>query len=81
MNEGKKNKMKKNISANYIYNLIYQIFVIILPIITTPYVSRVLGANGIGIYSYTLSIVTYFTLIGGLGITNLRTKRNCKISR
>lgn len=65
--------MKKNLSSNYIYNLAYQIFVIILPIITTPYVSRVLGADGIGIYSYTLSIVTYFTLIGGLGITNLRT--------
>lgn len=69
--------MKKNISSNYVYNLVYQIFVIILPIITTPYVSRVLGANGIGTYSYTLSIVTYFTLIGALGTTNLRSKRNC----
>ena len=69
--------MKKNISVNYIYNLAYQIFIIILPIITTPYVSRVLGADGIGIYSYTLSIVTYFTLIGALGVTNLRKKRNC----
>ena len=73
--------MKKNISSNYVYNLVYQIFVIILPIITTPYVSRVLGADGIGIYSYTLAIVTYFTLIGALGITNLRAKRNCKKSR
>lgn len=72
--------MKKNISTNYIYNLGYQIFIILLPIITTPYVSRVLGADGIGTYSYTLSIVTYFTLVGGLGITNLRTKRNSKIS-
>lgn len=59
---------KKSVSTNYIYNLIYQIFVIILPIITTPYLSRILGANGIGIYSYTTSIITYFTLIGSLGI-------------
>lgn len=73
--------MKKNLSANYIYNLAYQIFVIIVPIITTPYVSRTLGADGIGVYSYTLSIVTYFTLIGGLGITNLREKRDRKMSR
>lgn len=72
---------KKSISTNYIYNLIYQIFIIILPIITTPYLSRVLGADGIGIYSYTISIITYFTLVGSLGIANLRTKRIGKISR
>lgn len=61
--------MKKNsVVKNYLYNLIYQILVLILPIVTTPYLSRVLGAEGIGIYSYTISIVTYFTLFGSLGI-------------
>lgn len=61
--------MKKSITKNYIYNLAYQILIIILPIITTPYLSRVLGAENIGIYSYTLSIVTYFILFGSLGIS------------
>ena len=60
----KKNSLKKN----YIYNLIYQLLVIVLPLITTPYLSRVLGAEGVGIYSYTLSITTYFVLFGSLGI-------------
>lgn len=60
--------MKKSIFTNYIYNLIYQIVVIILPLITTPYLSRVLGAENIGTYGYTLSIVTYFVLFGSLGI-------------
>ena len=59
---------KKSVAKNYIYNLIYQILVLILPVITTPYLSRVLGAEGIGIYSYTISIVTYFILFGSLGI-------------
>lgn len=59
---------KKSISKNYIYNLIYQILVIVLPLVTTPYLSRVLGAESIGIYSYTLSIVTYFALFGSLGV-------------
>lgn len=59
----------KSLKKNYIYNLIYQIFMIITPFITTPYVSRVLGAEGIGEYSYALSIVTYFGLFGLLGIT------------
>ena len=60
---------KSNITKNYIYNLVYQILVIIMPIITTPYLSRVLGAEGMGIYGYDISIVTYFTLLGALGLT------------
>ncbi len=58
----------KKIINNYIYNLIYQIFILVLPFVTTPYVARVLGAENIGIYSYTLSIATYFILFGSLGI-------------
>lgn len=61
--------MKKSITKNYIYNLFYQIALIILPIITTPYLSRVLGAENIGIHSYTISIVTYFILFGSLGLS------------
>ena len=60
--------MKKSITKNYLYNLSYQILVMIIPLITTPYVSRVLGATNIGIYSYTLSITTFFILFGSLGI-------------
>ena len=59
---------KKSITKNYMYNLIYQILVLILPLITTPYISRVLGAENIGIYSYTISIATYFILFGSLGV-------------
>lgn len=59
---------KKTIIKNYIYNLIYQILVLIMPIITTPYLSRVLGAENIGIYSYTISIAAYFVLFGSLGV-------------
>lgn len=61
--------MKKSIAKNYIYNLIYQMLTILLPLITTPYLSRVLGAEAIGIYGYTLSIVTYFILFGTLGVS------------
>ena len=60
---------KNNISKNYIFNLAYQILSIIIPLITTPYLSRVLGSENIGIHSYTLSITTYFILFGSLGIS------------
>ena len=59
---------QKSISRNYFYNLFYQVLTIVLPLITTPYLSRVLGAEPIGIYSYTLSIATYFVLFGSLGV-------------
>lgn len=53
---------------NYIYNLSYQILILIVPLITTPYISRVLGAKGVGIFSYTNSIVQYFILFGCIGL-------------
>ena len=59
---------KKSIAKNYIYNMVYQVLTLILPLITTPYLSRVLGAEGNGIYSYTYAIVTYFILFGSLGV-------------
>ena len=59
---------KKSITKNYIYNMVYQVLTLVLPLITTPYLSRVLGAEGIGIYGYTFSVVTYFVLFGSLGV-------------
>ncbi|MBR3602620.1 MAG: oligosaccharide flippase family protein [Lachnospiraceae bacterium] len=58
---------KKSIKKNYIYNLTYQLLSVIIPLITTPYLSRVLGASGIGIYSFASSVVTYFVLFATLG--------------
>ena len=58
---------KKSVRVNFVYNTVFQIFIYIIPLITTPYVSRVLGAEHIGQYSYAMSIVTYFTLFATLG--------------
>lgn len=60
---------RKSIKKNYLFNLSYQILLLITPLITTPYVSRALGADGIGTVSYAGSMVTYFTLFATLGIT------------
>lgn len=54
---------------NYIYNLVYQIVAIILPLVTIPYASRILGAEMIGINSYTNTIISYFVLIANVGLT------------
>lgn len=60
----------KQVNKNFIYNVIYQLFIYIVPLISIPYISRVLGANNIGVYSYTYSIVYYFMLAAMLGINN-----------
>lgn len=60
----------KNIKINFLYSIAYQLLILIIPFITTPYISRTLGSHGIGVYSYTYSIIYYFMIFGLLGINN-----------
>lgn len=53
----------KSIKINYIFNLAYQILTLLTPLITAPYLSRVLQPDGIGSVSFAESIVSYFSLI------------------
>lgn len=53
---------------NYLYNVGYQILVIIVPLITSAYVSRVLQPRGVGAYAFTNSIIQYFILFASMGI-------------
>ncbi len=53
---------------NYLYNASYQVFILLVPLITTPYLARVLGPKGVGINSYTNSIIQYFILFGSIGV-------------
>ena len=60
----------KSLQKNFLYNVLYQILLVILPLITAPYISRTLGATAVGVYSYTYSVAYYFLLIAMLGIGN-----------
>ena len=62
--------MSNRIVKNYIYNLGYQVFVIIVPLITTPYLARVLHSNNLGIYSYVTSCASIINTVGLLGLYN-----------
>ncbi|MDE6713488.1 MAG: oligosaccharide flippase family protein, partial [Lachnospiraceae bacterium] len=58
-----------SVGRNYIWNTVNQVFILLVPLIVTPYLSRVLGADGIGIYSYVNSIASYFIITAILGTT------------
>ncbi len=64
---------------NFFYQIIYQILILILPFITTPYVSRVLGVKGIGISSYAYSIAQYFEIFAALGIALYGNRRIAQV--
>lgn len=61
--------MKKTIKANILLNCIKTIMSIIFPLITFPYISRVLGTEEIGKINFGNSIVSYFVILASLGIT------------
>lgn len=58
----------KSIKKNFIINGIKIFFNLIFPIITFPYISRVLGPIGIGKITFATSITNYFLLFTNLGI-------------
>lgn len=68
-----------SIKKNFIYNSIYQIMIMFIPLITTPYISRVLGASGIGTYSYAYSIANYYVLFIMLGLNNYGNRSIAKV--
>lgn len=53
---------------NYLYNASYQVFILLVPLVTTPYIARVFGPYGVGINAYTNSVIQYFILFGSIGI-------------
>ncbi len=56
-----------SIKKNIVFSTFYQVLLIIIPFVTIPYISRVIGSSGVGIYSYTNSIQTYFSMFAALG--------------
>ena len=61
---------KGKIRKNFIYNISYEIFRILVPLITTPYISRVLGSQGIGTYTLASTYSSYFVMFGVLGLSS-----------
>jgi len=71
--------MGKSIKKNYLYNILLNISKVIFPLITAPYVSRVLEPDGVGLFNFSHSYAGYFTLIAMLGIPIYGTREVSKV--
>ena len=63
-----------SIKKNFALSSLYQVLTMLLPLVTAPYISRVLGAENVGIYSFTNSIQIYFSLFAALGTVSYGTR-------
>ncbi|MGK4179952.1 oligosaccharide flippase family protein [Lapidilactobacillus dextrinicus] len=62
--------MNRKVISNFFYQAIYQLVIIILPIVTVPIVSRSLLPKGVGTFNFVTSVVNYFVLVAALGLAN-----------
>ncbi|WP_249630745.1 oligosaccharide flippase family protein, partial [Streptococcus uberis] len=69
----------KSVAKNAILNVIKQICVIIFPMITFPYASRVLGVENFGKFNFGLSLVSYISIIAALGTSNYAIREGSRI--
>ena len=86
--EGIKNKIiyfyilyfmkKKSMIINIIFNAIKTVLNLLFPLITFPYASRVLGVENIGLVQYYNSIISYFILFAGLGVSYYAVREGTK---
>ena len=68
-----------SLGKNYIYNLLFQFTVLLFPVISIPYASRILGPKELGTFAYTNSILQYFLVFAILGISIYGQKEISKI--
>ena len=70
---------KKSIKINFIFNTIKTIMIYVFPIISFPYISRVLGVEGVGCFQYSTSVISYFVLFSSLGVNTYAIREGTKL--
>ncbi|WP_342769169.1 oligosaccharide flippase family protein [Lactobacillus xujianguonis] len=71
-------KTGKSLTVNALLNGLRSIINLLFPLITLPYVLRVLSVDGIGIYNFSNTYVNYFLLLAGLGVATYAVREGAK---
>lgn len=75
----KRLEAKKSLEINAILNITKQCCAILFPLITFPYISRKLGSEGYGVYSFSWSFVSYFVMLAALGLHTYSVREGARI--
>ena len=70
---------KKSIALNAFFNILKTCASIIFPLITYPYVVRILNVSDMGDIEFARSIINYVGLIAGLGISTYAIREGAKV--
>lgn len=71
--------MRGSLKKNAILNVIKQLCAVLFPLITIPYITHILGPENYGKITFSSSIISYFILIAGLGVSNYAIREGAKI--
>lgn len=72
-------KQNKSLGLNAALNSLQSLLNLIFPLITFPYISRTLSVDGVGKYNFANSIISYFILLAGLGISVYAVREGAKL--
>lgn len=73
--------MKKSLKINSVLNALKGMMSVIFPLITFPYISKILGVTNIGKYNFAASIINYFLLIAALGIKTYAVREGARLRK
>lgn len=73
--------MKKSIAVNTVFNIAYNLLSILFPLVTSSYLSHLLGPTYLGKVGYAQNIASYFLVAASLGIPTYGTREIAKISK
>lgn len=76
-NDRQRSERDKNMNSarkNYMYNTAFSVLNMLIPLVTAPYLARILGSTGVGVYTFYFSIAQYFTIFSKMGLTNYGTR-------
>lgn len=69
----------KNIKVNAILNVIYTLVNMLFPLLTYPYISRILGATNLGKVNFFISVANYAILFASLGLNTYGIRAIAKV--
>lgn len=68
-----------SIKRNFVYNIMLNILNITYPLITAPYISRILGPNNLGIVNFATSVASWYVVVATFGISSYGIREIAKV--